>query len=107
MIKTFCDCCGKEMVGSNDPALLDKLLLPTSILRSHVTVSVKARATASGRFAGEEGVEHVCFGCVADAVAKGDKREKPPMEQPIPNFNRIKELAASMGYELTSKEVTG
>lgn len=78
MIKTFCDCCGKEMVGSNDPALLDKLLLPAGLLKKTVQISLVATTYIQddSAYGGQRkrSIEHVCFACIADAVAVADKR---------------------------------
>lgn len=73
MIRTFCDCCGKEMEGINDPKRLQELELATPML-ARVKFSVHAQcAVAQNNYNGAN-VAHVCYGCIADAVSKGDKR---------------------------------
>lgn len=105
MIRTFCDNCGKEMVGSNDPALLDKLLLPTGLLRESVKLSLAPRAVKNvyGRCNTE--VEHICFGCIADAVERADEREKPPEAKPPIQKYEVENWCASQGYSIAPRDL--
>lgn len=72
MIRTFCDCCGKEMEGINDPKRLQELELATPML-SMVKMHITAQVNTIKQY-GASNVSHVCYGCIADAVSRGDKR---------------------------------
>lgn len=109
MIRTYCDCCGTEMIGPNDPQILKSIRIKgvknsyrTSLLVGEVRINENRSYT-------DTDPEHVCFGCIADAVAAADKRPKEPLSGKLASMvfslEEIDSMASANGYDLVMKKV--
>lgn len=79
MQKTYCDCCEREIDGTNVGRSM--LIIRSQINGKAVNVNISTAIGLNPVF----GSNDICQGCVFDAVAQQDRRETPPAKMAMPS----------------------